>query len=297
MFREIARTFLKFFKKCKLDNISAYAAQAAFFIIMAAIPFLIALVSLLQFLPISQDEFLELLYQAMPGYIEPLIKSVVNEIYSSSVGILPFSILLALWASGKALHNMSRGLNHVNGITESRSWFAVRLWSTLYTILMILVIFIMLVVLVFNEYIRDILEQLFGITGVVLAFVGVRPLFRDAVIIVIMILMFVWFYTVLPDKKVIPGSQIPGAIICALSWYVFSLFLSLYVNIYSQISIYGSLSTLLLMMFWLYACMYIMMVCAEINVFFEDFLSRFMEKRMRRRKAKRKKRLKKMKEE
>ncbi len=296
MFREIAKTFLKFFKKCKLDNIDAYAAQAAFFIIMGAIPFLIVLVALLQYLPISQEEILELLYQAMPSYIEPLIKSVMNEIYSIDMGVIPISIILVLWAAGKALHNMTKGLNHVNNITESRNWFVVRFWSTIYTIVMVVVIFIVLCVLVFNEFVRDLLEQLFGITGVIFSFIGVRPLFRDGVIVIIMILMFIWFYTVLPDKKVIPGSQIPGAIICALSWYVFSLFLSLYVSIYNQVSIYSSLSTILLMMFWLYACMYIMMFCAEINVFFEDFLSRFMEKRKNRRIQKRRERMKKLKD-
>ena len=41
--------------KCKRDNIGAFAAQAAFFIIMSAIPFLMVFTSLLQYTNISQE--------------------------------------------------------------------------------------------------------------------------------------------------------------------------------------------------------------------------------------------------
>lgn len=51
-------------------------------------------------------------------------------------------------------------------------------------------------------------------------------------------------------------------------------------NFYDRFSIYGSMSTIVLMMFWLYSCMYIMFMCAEANVFFAEVLGRFMRKQM-----------------
>lgn len=109
--------------KCKRDNIGAFAAQAAFFIIMSAIPFLMVFTSLLQYTNISQEYVTDLLCKAMPKYIEPLLQPILNEVYSRSVGIISLTAIVALWAAGKALQYMTAGMNVLNGIDETRNWF------------------------------------------------------------------------------------------------------------------------------------------------------------------------------
>lgn len=74
----------------------------------------------------------------------------------------------------------------------------------------------------------------------------------------------------LPNKKLTFKSQIPGAAICAVAWYVFSFALSIYVDYFNGFSMYGSLTTIALIMLWLYFCMYIMMMSAEVNVIFNE---------------------------
>ena len=266
--------------KCKRDNIGAFAAQAAFFIIMSAIPFLMVFTSLLQYTNISQEYVTDLLCRAMPKYIEPILQPILNEVYSRSVGIISITAIIALWAAGKALQYMTAGLNVLNGIDETRNWFVVRFWSVVYTVVFIFAIIIVLILMVFTEYIQGLLDQAFGVWGLLVAIVSVRPLIRGLVVFAVLTGLFVWLFTQLPNKKVKALSQIPGALLCALIWYVFSIFLSIYVNFYNGFSIYGSMSTIVLMMFWLYSCMYIMFMCAEANVFFADVLGRFMKSKM-----------------
>ena len=266
--------------KCKRDNIGAFAAQAAFFIIMSAIPFLMVFTSLLQYTNISQEYVTDLLCRAMPKYIEPILQPILNEVYSRSVGIISITAIIALWAAGKALQYMTAGLNVLNGIDETRNWFVVRFWSIVYTVVFIFVIIIVLILMVFTEYIQGLLDQAFGVWGLLVAIVSVRPLIRGLVVFAVLTGLFVWLFTQLPNKKVKALSQIPGALLCALIWYVFSIFLSIYVNFYNGFSIYGSMSTIVLMMFWLYSCMYIMFMCAEVNVFFAEVLGRFMKNKM-----------------
>lgn len=266
--------------KCKRDNIGAFAAQAAFFIIMSAIPFLMVFTSLLQYTNISQEYVTDLLCRAMPKYIEPILQPILNEVYSRSVGIISITVIIALWAAGKALQYMTAGLNVLNGIDETRNWFVVRFWSVVYTVVFIFAIIIVLILMVFTEYIQGLLDQAFGVWGLLVAIVSVRPLIRGLVVFAILTGLFVWLFTQLPNKKVKALSQIPGALLCALIWYVFSIFLSIYVNFYNGFSIYGSMSTIVLMMFWLYSCMYIMFMCAEANVFFAEVFGRFMKNKM-----------------
>ena len=266
--------------KCKRDNIGAFAAQAAFFIIMSAIPFLMVFTSLLQYTNISQEYVTDLLCRAMPKYIEPILQPILNEVYSRSVGIISITAIIALWAAGKALQYMTAGLNVLNGIDETRNWFVVRFWSIVYTVVFIFAIIIVLILMVFTEYIQGLLDQAFGVWGLLVAIVSVRPLIRGLVVFAVLTGLFVWLFTQLPNKKVKALSQSPGALLCALIWYVFSIFLSIYVNFYNGFSIYGSMSTIVLMMFWLYSCMYIMFMCAEVNVFFAEVLGRFMKNKM-----------------
>ena len=87
--------------KCKRDNIGAFAAQAAFFIIMSAIPFLMVFTSLLQYTNISQEYVTDLLCRAMPKYIEPILQPILNEVYSRSVGIFPLQRLSRCGLLGK----------------------------------------------------------------------------------------------------------------------------------------------------------------------------------------------------
>ena len=44
-----------FMTKIKRDNIGAYAAQAALFIIMSAIPFLLVFLSLIRYTPVTES--------------------------------------------------------------------------------------------------------------------------------------------------------------------------------------------------------------------------------------------------
>jgi membrane protein len=270
-----AKTYLD---KCKRDNIGAFAAQAAFFIIMSAIPFLMVFTSLLPYTPISKEYALDLLYNAMPNYIQPIMERILSEVYSRSIGAISLTVILALWAAGKALQYMTAGMNVLNGIEETRNWFVVRFWSIIYTVIFIFAIILVLVLMVFSEYIQEALDQAFGLLGLLVSLVSIRPLIRGLMVFGILSGLFVWLFTVLPNKKVRAASQIPGAILSALAWYVFSIFLGLYVRIFSEFSIYGSMFTILVMMFWLYMCMYIMFMCAEVNVFFQETLAVFMKR-------------------
>jgi membrane protein len=95
----------------------------------------------------------------------------------------------------------------------------------------------------------------------------------------ILILFFDVIFTALPNKKLAFKSQLPGAVICGVAWYIFSFGLSVYVDYFNGFSMYGSLTTIALIMLWLYFCMYIMMMSAEVNVVFNDYFQKLLSKR------------------
>ena len=59
--------------------------------------------------------------------------------------------------------------------------------------------------------------------------------------------------------------ELPGAVFTAFAWYLASWLFAEYVNRFSGFSTYGSMATVVIIMFWLYMCFYIVFMGAIIN--------------------------------
>ncbi len=275
MIWKVIKETVLFTEKCKKDKINAYSAQAAFFIILSIIPFLLVFSSLLQYTPITESMLMTIYQRALPEYISPFLISVTNEIYNRSVGIISVTAVAAVWSAGKGIQCMTDGLNAVNGIEENRNWFVLRFWAVIYTVIFLVAIVFTLVVLVFGNALSKlaisympILEHLSKVLNS----------FRGLIMLAILALFFTILFSALPNKKISFKSQLPGACICAVAWYVFSFCLSIYVDYFNGLSMYGSLTTIVLIMLWMYFCMYILLTCAEINVIFNEHFGRWLKR-------------------
>ena len=83
-------------------------------------------------------------------------------------------------------------------------------------------------------------------------------------------LVFLILYKMLPNRKATLKSQVPGAILIAAGWSLFSYFFSIYFDMFPGFSnMYGSLTALIMVMLWLYICMNLLLYGAEINSYFE----------------------------
>lgn len=265
----------KFMKECKEDKINAYAAQSAFFILLAIIPFLMVFLSLLQYTPITESMLLEMYEEGLPGYISPFFISITDEIYNRSFGITAVSAVVAIWSAAKGMHALTDGLNAVNDLEENRNWFVLRFWSAIYTVVFMIAVVFTLVVMVFGNFIRVLAVDYLPILR---DFSVVLSSFRGILLFAVLVVFFDVVFTVLPNKKINFMSQLPGAVLCALSWNGISFLLSIYINYFNGFSMYGSLTTVALMMLWLYFCIYSTLMCAEFNVTFGENMKKWVNR-------------------
>jgi membrane protein len=265
-----------FLDKCKRDKINAYSAQSAFFIILSVIPFLMVFSSMLQYTSISESVILTIIDRVMPEYVAPFVISLVEEVYNRSVGIISITAIVAIWSAAKGVQYMTDGLNSVNDLQETRNWFILRAWAIIYTVIFLIAIVFTLLVLVFGNSLSRLAAKYIPFLS---ATMNILAYFRGLVMLAILILFFDVIFTALPNKKLSFKSQLPGAVICGVAWYIFSFGLSVYVDYFNGFSMYGSLTTIALVMLWLYFCMYIMMMSAEVNVVFNDYFQKLLNKR------------------
>ena len=78
-------------------------------------------------------------------------------------------------------------------------------------------------------------------------------------------------YAFVPNVKLKVKNQFPGALFSAVSWNLFSWGFSIYVGTFNGLSVYGSLSAIVVIMLWLYFCMYLLLIGAHINRFAAPF--------------------------
>lgn len=275
MIWKIIGNIKSFMDKCKRDKINAYSAQSAFFIILSAIPFLMVFSSLLQYTAVTEAMILEIISRIMPEYVSPFVISLVDEVYNRSMGIISVTAVVAIWSAAKGVQYMADGLNAVNDLEETRNWFVLRFWAVVYTIVFLIAIVFTLLVLVFGNSLHDLAVQYLPILKHAADFLSH---FRGLVMIAILTLFFAVVFTALPNCKLSFKSQLPGAAICSVAWYAFSFGLSVYVDYFNGFSMYGSLTTIALIMLWLYFCMYIMMMSAEVNVVFNESIKKWLRR-------------------
>ncbi len=253
--------------KCGRDNIGAYAAQTAYFMIMSSIPFLMLLVWTAGFVP-SINRYMDyIINDVLPLEFQPYVAKLLSMVTQASWGAISVSALMAIWSSGKAFQNLMVGLNQVNKIQETRGWFGRRFRSIFYTMILLMVIVIIMLMLVFTQNLQGFAETEYGFLAYVF---GIRPFFRGIFVFFFLVIVFTFLFSVLPNKRLSFASQLPGGIICALAWFIFSSFMAIWVGIFNGFSMYGALATVMIFMFWLYFCMYFMLMAAEANVFFQE---------------------------
>ena len=252
-------------KKIADDNITAYAAQVTLFIIMSAVPFLLVFLALIRFTPITEDMILKAIEFVIPDQAAGWVAMIVDEVYN--VGrVLIFSLIFAVYSSAKCIHSLRNGLNRVFEVKETRNWFILRARAMLETLAMIAVIIATLLLLVFGNKIQDIVRDNFPNMISITDFL-IKG--RLVILFVLLILLFTFIYKVIPNRPATWKSQLIGAIGCAMSWYVFAFFLSIAIKYLNGFSLYGSITTLVIIMFWLDISMIIFFVCGEVNNAFE----------------------------
>ena len=263
------KNVMGFAEKCKQDNIGAFATQSAFFLLLSLIPFLMVFSSLLQYTVVSEATLLKYVNGLVPEYIAPFVISIIHEVYHKSVGIVSVTAVGAIWSAAKGVQSIAEGFNCIYGVKETRNWFVRRFWAVIYTLVFMFSIIAALVLLVFGKGIQGIL------TGYVpLLAQATDLLFRLRGFLVLFVLSFVFtiLYKTLPNDKGMTEykptlkNQFPGAVLCALAWYLISEGISIYLDYFNGFSMYGSLATIVLVMLWLYFGMYSMLFCAEMNL-------------------------------
>ncbi len=265
--KEKYQKFQELSENMKRDHISESAAQCSYYTILSFIPFVILLITLIQYTGIAPQALFDAISQIIPSSMSEMVLGIVQEVYSKSIGTISISIIFTMWSAGKGLYALTTGLQTVYQTKSKKitSYIYLRVKVLLETILFIVMIVMGLTILVFGNGAIDIIKENFGALE---NYNQISSILAQLGFIFATFVVFLLLYKFMPKHRVSFKSQVYGALFGAIALNIISFVFSRYLTIFKGFSItYGSLTTLMLVMMWTYSCFYTVFLGAELNKF------------------------------
>lgn len=277
MFYKLYAIGKDFSKELDKNSVSAHAASAAFFIFLSFIPVLLLVCTIIPYTGITEAQLMYAAREVMPAAFEPIIMKSIIDLYDKSPAVLSLAAVFTVWSAAKGILSIMRALNAINQVEETRNYIVLRLRACVYTLIMLVVIIISLSIMVFGNVLIQFLNKDFKELYEVLNYImSLRFLY----VWIILALFFAVLYAWLPNKRMIFKAQLPGAVFTSVGWSVFSWGFSIYMEYFQSYNMYGSLTAIIIALLWLYICMYIMLLGAEINRYFRPALKYYYKKNL-----------------
>jgi len=249
------------------DDVAALAAQLAYFLLLSMFPLLIFLVSLLPYLPITNQDIITFIQEHTPVEQSGIINVSVEEVLSKNNTILSFSILATLWSASNGINAIVRAFNKAYRVEQERS-LKVRFKSIFLTLAMIFVFVMALLLPVFGKEIGEFLFSQFGLRA---EFLSVWEALRWLISFFVLFLVFTCLYWIAPNIKMKCRHALPGAIVATIGWVVVSWGFSFYVSNFAQYTvIYGQIGGVIVLLLWLYLAAFTIIIGGEINAYFNE---------------------------
>lgn len=245
-------------------RISANAASAAYFIVLSVFPMLALVLHLLRYTSFDAGDLLALMGGFLPKALLPFAEKLIISTYAhTSTAMATVSAAVALWSSSRGVYGLLTGLNVIYAVEDDRGYWRTRAISVFYTFLFLLVLILTLVLNVFGEAILGLIPPAIGPLGRFLA--DVINL-RMILLLVLQTGLFTAMFMVLPNRKNGFGESLPGAVLAALGWMIYTRLFSVYMTHFSgYTNIYGSVYAVALGMLWLYFCLTILFYGGALN--------------------------------
>lgn len=245
-------------------RVGLHAASACYFLVLAVFPALLLVLSALRYTHLEVEQLAELLQGILPqAFLEPARKLILSAYRNSSGTAVGVSALVTLWSASRGTFGFMNGLNAVYGVRENRGYVYRRVISVLYTFAFIVVLVLTLGLHVFGASLARLIQRM---APAIYSFFADVINLRFFLLLFVQTVIFTGMFMRLPNRKNTLMESLPGALMAASGWLIFSDLYSIYVERFARLSnVYGSVYAVALSMLWLYCCISIVFYGGALN--------------------------------
>lgn len=243
------------------------ASAIAFSFFMALFPFALFILNLIPFIPLNhfQEDFLDFVSQSVPPNTYHAIASILNDIMNTSYkGLLSSGFILSIFLMSNGINALLDGFEMSSNISVKRGFFrqyvvAIGL-SILIAFLLLLSVATLVVVeiVVYNIQIQDYFSSNISILK--------WSRFTFIVLMVLLVTSLLYKFGTRETRKIPFFSY--GSIITTVLFLLTSYVFGIYVEKFARYNeLYGSIGTLLVMMFYIWLNCMLLLLGFELNAF------------------------------
>ena len=237
-----------FYEKLNNDAIDSYAAQVSFWILISFIPFLMLVLALLQVIRFEDTSLLVAFVQMLAPQT-----------------LISMTAITCVWSASTAMVALIKGLYSVFDVSKNHNYIFMRILAILYTVVFVMTLLVSMGLMVFGDMLYEWL-----ITVMPPAFPTLINRFKPIMSYVLLLFFFWLMFIAIPRKQVSLRNAFFGAALASAGWVLFSFIFSVFEeNFANYATIYGSLAALVILMVWLYACMFILLIGGEIAMWLQ----------------------------
>lgn len=252
-----------FFNEIKRDILPLRAAAIAFSFFIAIFPAIIFLITLIPHIPVPgfQDNLIGLIETFIPKNSQDIL---ITTITTQRGDLLSFGFILALWFSTNGMVAVMNTFDKASPIFRKRSWIQKRIVAGKLTLLLFLLVIFTVIMIIWGNSMTYYLAKQMHLKDTIMF--PILQIIRWLIILLLFFnsISFIYYYGPAVKEKwrfVSTGSTVATILIM-----IVSLVFSWYLNNFSRYNdVYGSIGTIIVLLLWIYANSYVLLIGFEIN--------------------------------
>lgn len=248
------------------NHTMSFAAGLSYYFVLSLFPALIALSSVVSFLPVPNlfSQVLVLMARFVPADSMGVVRQILHDVVNPHRGaLLSFGLIGALWTASSGFASMIEALNVAYNVPETRPCWKTRGLAVLMTFLvgglLLVALAMMLVGPEFGAWMARLLHASY-------IWARIWPAVRWGVSGAFIVLAVESMYFLGPNVKQSFVHTLAGAVFSVAAWLTLSYALGIYFQRFANLNrTYGALGGAIALMTWLYWSSFVILLGAEIN--------------------------------
>lgn len=263
MKRRIKTLYARLMSNIRKPEMLILPGQLSFFFLMTIVPLAALFISIFSRLHISTDFMGDLILNNIPDALIGVIDTLSNSAKANTNAVIFF--ISALFLASNGTHSMIIASNKIYNVKD-KNYVGRRLKAIVMMLVLIGLLLFIFFVPVFGDMIIKLVTSVTNNTfGGIIRFT--YNLLKYPLSFVLVFSAIKLLYIMAPDIKIGFKEVNYGAVFTSVAWVVVTQVYSIYVENFSNYgSLYGSLSNILVLMWWVYILAYIFVLGMGLNV-------------------------------
>ena len=246
-----------------------FAAQISFYLMLSLVPILMLITQILGYFNLSLETVLSWVEDYTGSEVSGMLTSLTE--FSSAGAVNIVYVGVALWAASRAQFAIMRISNYTftDGKSTGKGYWRERfraVWTMAITLIALL---FSVLILAYGGLIVDACMQFLPMDGVYL--VKLFSFLRWLPAAVLYFLMICYIYYIMPTEKISFKKILPGGLFACIGMLVVTILYSKYINNIANYDIlYGTLSSIVAILFWFYFLAWVLCLGILINKVMDD---------------------------